>query len=159
DRVGGEAGFRLLTVGDDGGLGRFEPPDGVADALVLEAGELVARQSAGGELLHPRDELRGSGDAANGFGGDRHGARLSGAVTMSMPLPPILGLRREATHGLKKVERGTGRPAVRSAFRVPRSDFEPPRLFGDDVHRPVVLGELTAHPQERLAADRGTIAL
>src|SRR3989442_65818 len=88
DRVGGEAGFRLLPVGDDWGLGRLEPPDGVLDRGVLEASELVARKATGGELLHPRDELRGSGDAANGFSGDGHGARLAAAVAMSMTLSP-----------------------------------------------------------------------
>src|SRR5206468_10713975 len=79
---------RLLAVSDDGGLGRLEPPDGVTDRRVLEASELVARDPTGGELLHPRDELRGSGDAANGFSGDRHGARLAAAVAMSMTLSP-----------------------------------------------------------------------
>src|SRR5438876_10527920 len=138
DRVGGEAGFRLLPVGDDGGLGRLEPPDGVLDRGVLEASELVARKATAGELLHPRDELRGSGDAANGFSGDRHGARLSGAVTMSMPLAPILGLRREATHGLGKGECGMWsakcrivRQPFNSAFHIPHSAFQPPRLLRD----------------------------
>src|SRR5207245_11589598 len=58
------------------------------DRRVLEASELVAREATGGELLHPGDELRGSGDAANGFSGDRHGARLAAAVAMSMTLSP-----------------------------------------------------------------------
>src|SRR3977135_3435684 len=89
------------------------------------------------------------------------GARVAAAVAMSMTLSPIRGRRRDAAHGLEKIERGmrkwergTVGPAVRSAFRVPRSDFETRRLLRDHVHRPVVFGELAAHPQQRLAADR-----
>src|SRR2546430_3429787 len=85
---------------------------------------------------------------------------------MTENLTPIFGLRRDAAHGLEKSKRGTRKwergtvgLAVRSAFRVPRSDFETPRLLRDHVHRPVVLGELAPHPQERLAPDRPAIAL
>src|SRR5207302_859294 len=117
--------LRLLPVADHRGLGRFEAFDGVADALVLEAGELVARQPAGGELLHPRDQLGGPGNAADGFRGNGHRARLSAGVAMSMALAPVLGFRRDAAHrlekierGMRKWERGTVGIAVRSAFRV-----------------------------------------
>src|SRR5882724_12617047 len=102
DRVRGEAGFRLLPVGDDGGLGRFEPLDGVTDRRILEPSELVARETALGELLYSRDELRWSGDAANGFGGDGHGVRLAAAGAMSMMLSPILGLRCDTTKRLQE---------------------------------------------------------
>src|SRR5213082_1285370 len=90
NRVGGEAGLGLLPVADHRGLGRFEAFDGVTDALVLEPGELVAREAAGGELLHCRDELGGSGNAADGFGGNGHRARLSAGVAKSMALAPVL---------------------------------------------------------------------
>src|SRR5712692_5009037 len=100
DRVRGEAGFRLLPVGDDGGLGCLETLDGIADRRVLEASELIAREATGGELLHARDEVRGSGDAANGLCGNRHRARLAAAGAMSMTLSPILRLRGDATKRL-----------------------------------------------------------
>src|SRR5438128_3907582 len=111
DRVRGEARFRLLPIGDHGGLGRLEAPDGVADRRVLEASELVAREATGGELLHPRDELRGSGDAANGFSGDGHGARLAAAVAMSMTLSPNPWTRvqdDETSSGRHTVSRDAG---------------------------------------------------
>src|SRR5438876_9674236 len=103
NRVGGEARLGLLPVADHRGLGRFEAFDGVTERRVLKAGELVARQPTGGELLHCRDELGGSGNAADGLSGNGHRARLSAVVAMSMALAPVLGFRRDAAHRLEKL--------------------------------------------------------
>src|SRR5205823_5964858 len=78
------------------------------DALVLEPGELVARQPAGGELLHPRDQLGRPGNAADGFRGNGHRARLSAGVAMSMALAPVLGLGSETTERLQESIWGVG---------------------------------------------------
>ena len=56
-------------------------------ASLLEDGEKIAILVGAG-ALHARDEVRGSGDAADGFGGDWHGARLAAAGAMSITLNP-----------------------------------------------------------------------
>lgn len=50
ERIGGEAGFGLFTVGDNWGAGLFEEGDGVAQGRVLCGFESLGRHMAGGEI-------------------------------------------------------------------------------------------------------------
>ncbi len=69
DRVGREARLSLFAVGDDGRAGLLETPDRVEDGVVEESLEFLRRDLSGGGRLHPFDERRGAGNAADRFGG------------------------------------------------------------------------------------------
>ena len=75
-RVGREALLALLAVRHDGGAGRLEAPERVGDGVVVQGVELLGRDRPGGGRLHAVDERLGSGDAADGFGGECHGGML-----------------------------------------------------------------------------------
>ena len=71
ERIGREARLRLFSVGDHGRARSLEPLDRVAQRSVLEFVEPFGRELASTEGRHAVDEFLGSGDAADGFGGDQ----------------------------------------------------------------------------------------
>ena len=72
DRVGGEAGFRLLAVGDYRGPGGLELPDRILERVVDQLVHRALGNASGGEILHSLNQLFGSRNASDGLGGYQH---------------------------------------------------------------------------------------
>src|ERR1700733_1804411 len=72
ERIGREAGFGLLAVGDDGGAGLLKSLDRVAECFGVGCFERVASYFLVVEGDDGFDQCSWTGDAADGFSGDRH---------------------------------------------------------------------------------------
>jgi hypothetical protein len=77
DRVGHEARFPLLTIGDHGRAGRLEPLDRLSYGGRAESIELLAADPTLGSFLHPLDQRRWPRNAPARLGWNRHRTNLS----------------------------------------------------------------------------------
>src|SRR5260221_7162245 len=76
NRVGRKARLPLFAVRNDWRSRILEAPDRLAYGVVKQCLERVGRDASGTVVPDALDELSGSWDTSDGFGGQRHGSNL-----------------------------------------------------------------------------------